>query len=205
MAIQNIERFKGELSGGGARANLYEVSCTAPFSLPGLGGAGSKIEFLCRAAQLPASTMGTAPAFFRGRTINLSGDRIFEPWVITIYNDTDFILRSSMEKWMREMNSHEQNTGIQDPGSYKGDAIVKQLDKNGQVLYSYKFVGIFPTNVSAIDLAYDANDQIEEFACEFQVDYWESGAGSAAASVTGAEAERLSAIGASVTRSAGAQ
>jgi len=179
MAIQNIEAFKTALTGGGARANLYQVTCTPPSnigtSLPGLGGSDSKLQFLCRAAQLPSSTMGVAPGFFRGRTINFAGDRTFEPWVITIYNDTDFMIRSSMEKWMRQMNSHEANTGLSNPSDYKGNLSVQQLDKDGQSLYSYRFVGAFPTNVSAIDLAYDANDQIEEFSIEWQIDYWESG------------------------------
>ena len=179
MAIQNIGAFKQALVGGGARANLYQVTCNSPRVAPdppGISGADSKMQFLCRAAQLPASTMGTTPAFFRGRTVNLAGDRTFEPWVITVYNDTDFMIRRSMETWMREQNSHEANTGEQRPEQYKADLKVEQLDKNGVVLYSYQFIGAFPTAVSAIDLAYDANDQIEEFSIEWQYDYWESGA-----------------------------
>ena len=38
--------------------------------------------------------------------------------------------------------------------------------------YTYDFYGIFPTNISAIDLSYDTADTIEEFTVEFQVDYW---------------------------------
>ena len=117
MAIPNIEAFKTALGGGGARANLYQVTCNSPAilpSLPGLGGNNPEMSFLCRAAQLPASIMGVAPAFFRGRTINLSGDRVFEPWVITVYNDVDFNIRSSMESWMEAMIAHEINTGEQD-------------------------------------------------------------------------------------------
>ena len=179
MAIQNIGAFKQALVGGGARANLYQVTCNSPRvapDLPGISGADSKMQFLCRAAQLPASTMGTTPAFFRGRTVNIAGDRTFEPWVITVYNDTDFMIRRSMETGMREQNSHEANTGEQRPEQYKAELKVEQLDKNGVVLYSYQFIGAFPTGVSAIDLAYDANDQIEEFSIEWQYDYWESGA-----------------------------
>ena len=194
MAIQNITAFKTALEGGGARANLYQVTCNPPDmlgGLPGISGADSKMQFLCRAAQLPASTMGVAPAFFRGRTVNLVGDRTFEPWVITVYNDTDFKIRASMEAWMRDQNAHEANTGQQEPDLYKADLSVEQLDKNGIVLYSYKFVGAFPSAVSAIDLAYDANDQIEEFSIEWQYDYWESGTGSSAkagrGNVTGPE------------------
>ena len=38
--------------------------------------------------------------------------------------------------------------------------------KNLQLWYA------FPTSSSAIDLAYDSNDQIEEFSVEFQYSYW---------------------------------
>ena len=187
MAIPNIEAFKTALGGGGARANLYQVTCNSPAilpSLPGLGGNNPEMSFLCRAAQLPASIMGVAPAFFRGSTINLSGDRVFEPWVITVYNDVDFNIRSSMESWMEAMNAHEVNTGEQDPANYKSTLKVEQLDKNNNVLYTYDFFGAFPTNTSAIDLAYDANDQVEEFSIEWQIDYWQSSKGASVAGMT---------------------
>ena len=38
----------------------------------------------------------------------------------------------------------------------------------------YTFYGVFPTNVSAIDLAYDSNDTVEEFTVELQVSWWEA-------------------------------
>ena len=191
MALGSIDQFKARLTGGGARANLFQVNLNNPRGGLGVDVDADLSSFLCEAAQLPASTMGVAPAFFRGRTVNLVGDRTFEPWVITVYNDTDFKIRASMEAWMRDQNAHEANTGQQEPDLYKADLSVEQLDKNGIVLYSYKFVGAFPSAVSAIDLAYDANDQIEEFSIEWQYDYWESGTGSSAkagrGNVTGPE------------------
>ena len=45
-------------------------------------------------------------------------------------------------------------------------------------LRTYYFDGIFPTNVSAIDLSYDSGDTIEEYTVEFQVQYWVAGTGS---------------------------
>ena len=38
---------------------------------------------------------------------------------------------------------------------------------------SYKFEGIYPVNISAIDLAWDSNDAAEEYTVEFAVQYWE--------------------------------
>ena len=53
--------------------------------------------------------------------------------------------------------------------------IVEQLNKAGESVKRYDFRGTFPTNISAIDLSYDSENQIEEFTVEFQVQYWESG------------------------------
>ena len=52
--------------------------------------------------------------------------------------------------------------------------IVEQLNKSGDVTKRYDLRGTFPTNISAIDLNYDSENQIEEFTVELQVQYWES-------------------------------
>ena len=41
------------------------------------------------------------------------------------------------------------------------------------VLRTYKFHGVFPTNVSAIELSYDQTDSIEEFTVDLQVQWWD--------------------------------
>jgi hypothetical protein len=56
------------------------------------------------------------------------------------------------------------------------DLSVKQLEKDaseeGAILRSYTLKYCFPTNVSQIDIAYDSNDQIEEFTVEWQYSYF---------------------------------
>lgn len=76
---------------------------------------------------------------------------------------------------MNGINSHNANTGFNDPAEYQTDLSVDQLDKDGLVIKSYNFRSCFPTNITAIDLNYDTVDTIEEFQVTFQVQYWESG------------------------------
>ena len=80
-----------------------------------------------------------------------------------------------MERWMNGINSHNANTGFNDPADYQTDLSVDQLDKDGLVIKTYYFRSCFPTVISAIDLNYDTVDTIEEFTVTFQVQYWESG------------------------------
>jgi hypothetical protein len=43
-----------------------------------------------------------------------------------------------------------------------------------QTLRAYHFYDIFPTNLSAIDLAYETGGDIEQFTVELQVQWWEA-------------------------------
>jgi len=174
--VRTISDFKSKLSGGGARPNLFEVV----LSFPDLARPANQTEvleksrFLVKAAALPASTIASVDIPFRGRILKVAGDRTFETWTITVINDVDFSIRSAFEKWMNVINRMTDATGLTDPNSYYKDAPVKQLDRNGGVLRSYKFWDIFPTNISTIDLSYETTDTIQEFTVEMQVHYWEA-------------------------------
>lgn len=171
MAIMGVDDFKSKLVGGGARANLFKVTLNYPSYV---NGDVELTSFMCKAAQLPASVIAPVPVLFRGRQLQLAGDRSFEPWQITVINDSGMEVRNAMERWMNGMNSNVSNEGLSNPVDYMADAVVEQLDKAGNPTKKYDFRGIFPTNVAAIDLSYDNENQIEEFAVEFQIQYWES-------------------------------
>jgi len=171
MAILGVDDFKSKLRGGGARPNLFQATVNFP------GYAGGDVEltsFLCEAAQLPGSVMGLVTVPFRGRQLKIAGDRTFEPWTVTVINDTDFAVRDAMERWMNGMNAHSANTGLVNPVDYQADLTVEQLDRNEKVLKRYDFRGAFPVSVSAIPLDYDQQTAIEQFDVEFAYQYWES-------------------------------
>lgn len=171
MAILGVDDFKAKLRGGGARPNLFKVT----LNYPGYAGGDAELSsFMCKTAALPASVVSTIPVAFRGRQLQVAGDRTFEPWTVTIINDTNFSVRNAMERWMNGINSHSANVGFTNPTTYQADLRVDQLDKDGSEIKTYLFRGCFPTNVAAIDVSYDTVDAIEEFTVEFQVQYWES-------------------------------
>ncbi len=175
--LRTISDFKSRLSGGGARPNLFEVELAFPDAVAIDNDVLQKARFLVKAAALPASTIAPIDVPFRGRILKIAGDRTFETWTITVINDTDFVLRSAFEKWMNTINKMSDGTGVVDPEAYQKDATVKQLDRDGSVLRSYKFWDIFPTNVSTIDVSYETTDTIEEFTVEMQVQWWEAYSG----------------------------
>ena len=171
MAILGVDDMKAKLVGGGARPNLFKVTMAFPSYVTANVELAS---YMCKATSMPASTIAPIAVPFRGRTLQVAGDRTFDPWSVTIINDTDFNVRNSFEQWMNGINQHKANTGLTQPSSYMADMIVEQLDKDGTVEKTYNIRGTFPTNLGAIELNYESENAIEEFEVELQVQYWES-------------------------------
>ena len=172
--MANISDFKAQLIGGGARPNQFRVDLTFP-SFVSIGAVvGLNSQFLCKAAQLPASTVENMQILYRGRQVNFAGERAFAPWTVSIYNDTTFSIRNAMERWSDGVMNNAQTNGRTNPRDYQVDLLVHQLDRNGAEIKTYKFHDAYPTSVGAITVDYDANNQIEIFDVEFTYNYWTS-------------------------------
>ena len=171
--LRTISNFKSKLTGGGARANLFEVVLTFPDVAQPSSEVLEKARFLVKGANLPASNVAQIEVPFRGRVLKIAGDRTFDSWTVTVINDTDFAIRSAFERRSNTINRLSDNTGLTNPADYQADAYVYQLDRDGSTLRSYRFYDTFPTQVGPIELSYDAQG-VQEFTVELQVQYWEA-------------------------------
>jgi len=178
--LRKITDFKSKLTGGGARANLFEVILTFPDAAQPDNVVLDKSRFLVKGANLPASNIAQIEVPFRGRSLKIAGDRTFDSWTVTVINDTDFSIRSAFERWMNTINRVSDNTGLVNPADYQADSYVYQLDRDGSTLRSYRFYDVFPTQVAPIELSYDNGTGIEEFTVELQVQWWEAYKGTGA-------------------------
>jgi hypothetical protein len=172
--MANISDFKAQLIGGGARANQFRVELAFPTYVAAGPVVGVKSQFLCKAAQLPASTIENVPLQYRGRAVNIAGERTFAPWTITVYNDTDFAIRNAMENWSNGVQNLTTTNGRVNPRDYQVDLLVHQLDRNGAIVKTYKFVDAYPTEIGAIALDFDSANTVETFDVTFQYNYWTS-------------------------------
>ena len=199
MASNNVSNFLSVI-GQGVKPNMFNVNIEFPAALAAsidIGvddlvsstlGAGNSVNndnveltsILCKSAALPGSNLGVIEVPFRGRTVKIAGDRTFDTWTATFFNDKNFKIRALFEAWANLINTHEENTAElflpNQTEGYMANLYVSQLEKDkepgGSSLRTYKLHHCFPTNVSAIDLAYDSNDQIEEFTVEWQYSFF---------------------------------
>ena len=201
-SLKTITQFKSRLAGGGARPNLFEVNIN-DFKFA-QDWDNETFQFLCKATAMPASSITPVEIPFRGRILKVAGDRTFDTWSVTVINDEDFKLRTSFEQWMNGISKLSDASGAVAPNSYMGNATVNQLgrsttrfgnintgneDASGggtplEPLRTYYMDGIFPTEVSTIDLSYESGDAIEEYTVTFQVQYWIAGSDSSTGAPT---------------------
>ncbi len=180
-----LDDFKANVASDFARPNLFQVDLAFPSGIINNAGLVELGKFTVRAANLPASQIGVIEVPFRGRVLKIAGDRTFEPWTITVQNDSKFVLRSAFELWASSVQAYNENftsaAGLgdaDDSTGYFADMTVHQLArdvKDGdkpKILKSYRFYNVFPSAIAAIDLDFGNNDAIEEFTVELQTQYW---------------------------------
>jgi hypothetical protein len=183
----NIGAFRSSMQLDGARSNLFEVAMnfptvstagvppTARVGSDGLGVA-EQFRFFCRGAQLPGTSINPISVNYFGRELKFAGNRNFPEWTVTLMNDEDFKVRNALELWLNGINSHRgnlRNPAFLNPQSYTVNATVVQFAKTGEALKSYTFVGMFPIDVSPIDMDWASNDTIEEYAVTMAYQWWE--------------------------------
>ena len=198
FAERNITNFRDRLVGGGARPNLFEVNIELPDGVIGQADYRDDVRFMVKAAEIPAANIGNIPVPFRGRVLPVAGDRTFDPWTVTVINDSKFNIRDAMEQWSNKINDLQFDVGDISPSNYQTKAEVFQLSRGGKttsasstggetinVLRTYNFEGIYPSVVSSIPLDYGATDSIEEFQVRFNYLFWTVGNGLPAAPAPG--------------------
>ncbi len=149
----------------GARANMYKVF---------IDGLDQKLEFTCKAAQLPGRTINPIEVKYLANTIKLGGDSIFDDWTVTILADEDFGVRNAIIEWQEQIKAAKDATG-QSTLNYMRTAEIVHLKRDGGENSDarFKFFNLWPTVLDPVELSFDSADTIAEYGCTFSVGYWE--------------------------------
>ncbi len=172
LSSTKINDFRKNLTGGGARGSQFEVALKFP-QLKGIDTDTNRSAiFLVSATSLPGSFIAPIQVYYRGRATKIAGERQFQNWDVTFLVDGDMKIRRAFEIWSASILNHSQTNGILAPENYQQDMTVRQLDRNNNVLRTYKMMNCFPQTVSEIRLDYADTQNIERFNVEFSMDYW---------------------------------
>ena len=162
--MSTISNFSSKFRGG-VRPNLFNCSITPPAGVL----LSNDFSFHCKATSMPASSVPAIDVNYLGRQLKVPGDRTYADWTVTVYNDVDMGIRHAFEVWMHKIQNHGEN--VQELDDPYGTGTVTQMGRDGKSISSY-FIQVLPTEVSAIDVAWESNDAVEEYTVNFAVNYW---------------------------------
>lgn len=170
MSLPDINTFKNALNLGGARANYYIVEGPLPDDL-----AEQNLRFLCRSASLPVANVNVVEVMTPGgRKLKLSGERTFDNWTITVYNDTAMRMRKAFESWQYKSGLYSSPIAYDALDGYASAAgwSVRQLSRTGVEVHGYQFFNCWPSRLGEISLSYDEAGSIEEFEVELAFSHY---------------------------------
>ena len=159
----DINGIKSAFSSGDfARGNLFEVN------IPTLD---KNFKFRCKATTIPAATIGVIELGYMNRKTKIAGDRTYDEWTVTVYNDDGHVSREDFVQWQSLAVGTGTTISGSTPDVYKNTAFVTQFDRNGNETAEYTIEQIFPTTVGELSYDWDSNDELQTFEITFSVDY----------------------------------
>lgn len=175
----NIRDVKRGLLKDGSRESHFHVEIDLPPLMLGASPVAiDKISLNGKGTTQPSSNNVPVEVDYFGRKIKLAGNRTFEDWTVTFYNDETYDVKQLFENWLAAINGHENNVrqplfGVDETqDSYKSYARVNQWSKTGlNIIKRYEMYGVFPVNVVGVNNDWGSNE-VQTFDVTFSMDYW---------------------------------
>lgn len=159
--------------GNVAALNQFYASIELPTALqsvfPETDQFRRKIAFAIKAGNVPDATVGQVDVHFRGSAkARLPGDRDTSgTWDVMVRADVNTVVREVFEKWDDSLVGHVDHDTIDDYDlditKLFGVGEIHQLSRNGKILKSWMFDGIWPSTIGAISYDWSSENTIVEF------------------------------------------
>lgn len=166
--IQGAAALAGSLFGGAVAGAINAVGTAA-----GGGNPNSQVSFLCKATKLPTGSFNVDKAMFMGREFKYPGNRTFNDWSVTIYNDGSYGLRKAFESWQNLMGTNRTNVGPNAMNQFMTDWSVTPLTREGNPISTYKLVGCFPSAIGDVTLDMAGSAEPSTFEVTIAYQYFE--------------------------------
>lgn len=148
-----------------ARPNLFMVE------IPALS---EGFKLMAKGASIPGYAIGETYRSYMGRKLYLAGEVSFEPWTVTVYNDSKFGTWDEIHAWAYQTHATDGNVFGATPAEYKRLGMVHHYtrDTSQPPSKTFQMHGFFPQSVSDIRLDWDDNNSVEVFDVTFRYDYF---------------------------------
>lgn len=166
--VQGIAGIAGQFLGGAVSGAINQVA-----NAVGGGNPSATVGFLCKASKVPTAPIAVNNAFYMGRAFKYPGDKAFNDWSITCYNDGTYSLRKAFESWQNLINTNKTNIGPNSMNQYMMDWTVTPLTREGNPISRYKMVGCWPAQLSEVSLDMASSTEPSTFEVTIAYQYFE--------------------------------
>jgi hypothetical protein len=159
-----------------ARPNQFKVDIIPPDPLlQDWDVAKHGLLALVKTAKIPSITVKEYTYQRAGQKLHIPTGEIEHGEVsITFYNDSDFVLRTMFNRWIRlALHNYEYNIGSVPKLALDGQVVVYHYDYALKPVYAVKLMNAWPKSLSEIDLSHETENTAEEFTVEFNYSYQE--------------------------------
>ena len=157
MATNSITQFVQNF-GGGSRVNRFDVTpaCSA-FN-------GSSTQFHIRASTIPAATVTPIGINYFGRTVNIPGERVYEPWNITVLDDKgDKAFYNEFKSWHTGVVSIDNVIKIDTTKVSGCNWTIKHYSNSGGSAKSFTLTDVWPVIVGPLVLDMSQDNVLATF------------------------------------------
>ena len=144
-----------------------------------------KIGLLCAGASLPGSSLANVPiqGDYQGVVEQMAHTRIFTQMSLDFYIDNEYKTLKFLEHWMEYIGDGGNQFPGDDnyffkmryPKDYKSNETrIIKFEKNYRQYFEYKFIGMFPINLSSTRVQYE-NSNVLKATCSFSYDRYIAG------------------------------
>lgn len=148
-----------------ARDFQFRVRTLGPFSEDDL--------LYITTTSLPGKSITNQTVPFMGLNFNVPGSVTYtgsEAWAVTFRCDEGINIRNKMENWIQEIFNDTNSTGKY--GVPTEVATMDLLGKDLNPIRRYEFIGIYPTDVAALEYNIEGTGAPITFGCTFAYQYW---------------------------------
>lgn len=182
----NLNQFRSTVKSV-ARSQYFTVD------IPRVGDL-NVVTALARSTSLPAITRTAQDVAFRGLNMRITGVPEFPEWTVSYLCTEDHSARQAHIEWQElQYDTPSLTTNVH--ANYKDDEVkVFHLNGRHQDVFSYRFFGMFPTQVGEMQVAQEGGD-LMTFDVTYSYDYFLQGVGSAANGFKGVNEDNQGLLG----------
>ena len=158
----NLDLFKNGLQ----RSHSFEIEITLPQTISSVDSL-DKLRIRSEFTSIQPPVLETNKYRHGNTYLNVPVERSFEQLTLGFLPDSNVSQFHILSKWMDTIIHGHHMTDVKYFDSYLGEIKLNMYNANNKKTSSFKFLEVYPSNVSQLEMNKSIKDDISRFTCSF--------------------------------------